>query len=250
MILFLNKETMNPEVAVLKFIEGLAKTDFSMIIELLKYSYFAFWIVVVGWVWVDSGERSTNTASRVLSVILVGLLNILGLIIYMLLRPRQTIQELYWLDLERRYLKYETNELGDCPNCSTSLQPGFNVCPNCGYQIKKQCSRCNVWVDKSYAYCPFCSSGFANVINNRVESLEPVVSEVMEQEVNKSKEEAIKVVEGNQTKYVDRHGALTKFKGDFKNFLKKLGDSVLGKNKVKKIEKKEVKKKKNKRKRR
>ncbi len=29
-------------------------------------------------------------------------------------------------DLERRYLKYETSELGDCPRCGSQLYPGMS----------------------------------------------------------------------------------------------------------------------------
>jgi RNA polymerase subunit RPABC4/transcription elongation factor Spt4 len=247
---------MNPELALLNFIDGIATTDFSIIIEVIKYAFIGFWLIVVGWVWVDSGERTTHLTSRILGVIVVGVLNLLGLVIYLLVRPKQTIQELYWADLERRYLKYETSELGDCQNCKHSLQPGFNVCPNCGFQIKKQCGRCNVWVEKSYAYCPFCASGFANVVAAKEEVVEVVQTpDVMQVELNKSKEEAIKVVEGNQTKYVDRHGALHKVKGDFKDFIIRLGDSILrkkSKNKsvLAKIEPKKVNKKDKKKKRR
>lgn len=227
---------MNPEQALLQFVEGIGNTDFSIIITLIQLAFVAFWIVVLGWVWVDASERTTNFFMKLMAVILVAVLNILGLIIYLLLRPKQTIQELYWADLERRYLKYETAELGDCKNCKFSLQPGFNICPKCGVQLKKQCANCHVWVDKSYTYCPFCTSTVGTPVVRR-EVVAPVVPEKMEEAVNKSKEEAIKVVEGNKTKYVDRQGVLSKVKGEVTSFLKKVGDAALARQRANKAKK-------------
>ena len=223
---------MNPEVALLKFVEGIGNTDFSFIIFFIQIAFVIFWIVVIGWVWVDVSERTTNTLIKFFSVVLVTIFNVLGLVIYLVLRPKQTIQELYWADLERRYLKYETSELGDCPNCHFSLAPGFNVCPQCGTQLKKQCHNCHVWVEKTYKYCPFCSTNIdtPNIVTRTIEESEETK---METEVNKSKEEAIKMVEGNHTKYVDRGSVIHKVKGGVSTFVKNVGDFVLRK-KVKK----------------
>lgn len=221
---------MNLEQALLAFVENISNTDFSLMIMLIQFLFIGFWIIVVGWIWVDSGERTTNLLVRVTSTVLVAVFNVVGLIVYLIVRSKQTIQDLYWADLERRYLKYETSELGDCPNCKLSFQPGFNICPRCGYDIKKQCKGCNIWVDKSYRFCPFCRAPFEDVVKvtEKVESVEQMATEV-----NKAKEEAIKVVEGDQTKYVDRHGVVSKVRKDFAAFVKDIGDRVLGKKKVK-----------------
>lgn len=210
---------MDLEQLIIKTVEGISNTNFSLVGVFLFSFFVFFWVVVVGWVWVDSGERTSNWYSRVGAAGLVALLNILGLIIYLIVRPKQTIQELYWADLERRYLKYETTELGDCPSCGFSLQPGFNVCPKCRYGLKQKCDGCEIWVDKSYVYCPFCGSSMAktelndNAIGNNV---------VMEEAVNKSRTDAIKAVEGNKTKYVDRHGVISKVRADIITFIAKL----------------------------
>lgn len=213
---------MDLENLLLTSIEKISSTDFSIVILFVEVFFFAFWVIVLGWVWVDSGERTTNVFVRVVSVLVVALLNVLGLIIYLIVRPKHTIQELYWADLERRYLKYETNELGDCPQCGLGLQPGFNVCPRCGLKLKVMCSGCNVWVDKAYSFCPYCATG----ISREVQVEQSVSPEQMQGEVNKSKTEAIKAVEGNKTKYVDRHGILTRFKQEFKAvFAKKMDEN-------------------------
>jgi hypothetical protein len=219
---------MDLEQFLLKFTEGVGNANFTTILYMVLGLFIIFWLFVLGWVWIDSGERTTNSITRALSIVIVLFLNIIGLIIYLIVRPKQTIQELYWVDLERRYLKYETAELGDCPSCGLSLQPGFNVCPACKYGIKTLCKGCQMWIDKTYAYCPFC----AKATKQMDEVTQEMNNETMAGEINKSKEEAIKVVVGNKTKYVDRHGILSKIKEEglklFQNKKKELpGKSVI-----------------------
>lgn len=222
---------MKFEELILAFFDGISRANYDLIILIIQILFLAFWIVVLGWVWVDIGERSTNKFSKFGSIALVSFLNIFGLIIYLLIRPKQTIQEIYWADLERRYLKYETSELKDCPNCKYSLAPGYNACPRCGWDIKKQCPGCQVWIDKSFKYCPYCKHSFVQPI-----PVEVVTSPaVMQEEVAKTQEEAISVVENKQTKYVVKTSLISKVKADILTFIKKVGDSVVKRNAKKKL---------------
>lgn len=216
---------MDIEKLILDFVENISNTNFSMVISVLQLIFVIFWIFVLGWVWVDAGERTTRTSSKFVSVLLVGILNIVGLLIYLIIRPKQTLQDLYWIDLERRYLKYETAELGDCPNCKSSLQPGFNLCPKCGYGIKQQCSSCQVWIDKNYNYCPFCGQTMGGIVVNE----QALTQAAMQEEVTKSKQVAVSSVENEQTKYVQKGGVVRSVKKDFFAFAKSIGDAILAK---------------------
>ncbi len=53
------------------------------------------------WTWRDISARSRDGLARILSLVLVVGLNIIGLMIYVLLRPRETIAERY----ERRLIE-------------------------------------------------------------------------------------------------------------------------------------------------
>ncbi len=192
------------EDIVLGFFDSVTKIDFSFVWSLFGIALGAFWIVVLYWVWLDSGDRTTNKTTRVAYVLLVLFLFVVGLIIYLLIRPSQTIEEIYWADLERRYLKYETAELGDCPKCGTQLYPGFTYCPNCRYVLKMKCSNCELEMDKQYKYCPSCG----NQMLGRTEPVEEdhPTREVMEEQIQASKEEAADVVEAKRVRYTERKG--------------------------------------------
>lgn len=147
---------MNLEQIILDTVEALSTMDFNLVIRILGFGFLFFWLMVVGWVWGDVLERTKNWFIIFISVVLVLVFNVFGLLVYLLIRPKTTIEEVYWADLERRYLKYETFELKDCPECGYQLRPGFNICPKCGYTIRNECVNCGVAIDKGWEYCPFC----------------------------------------------------------------------------------------------
>ena len=203
------------EQFILDFLESIGNIDFKFVWNIFLYALIVFWFVVLYWVWLDSGDRTSNRTVRYLYVLLVASLNVVGWIIYLIIRPTQTIEEIYWADLERRYLKYETAELGDCPRCGTQLYPGFTFCPNCKYKLKRRCERCEVLVDKKNKYCPYCRQEMKEK-SSVVEELAPT-QEVMEKQIQATKDEATEVVETKKTRYSIRKG-----------FSVKIGESIVG----------------------
>lgn len=236
---------------ILTFFEGIGKLDFNSIWKLVLIIFLVFWIVVLDWIWVDSGERTTNRKLRIFYVVIAAIFNIFGWIIYLIIRPNLTIEEIYWADLERRYLKYETNELGDCPKCGTQLYPGYLYCPKCKYRIKVKCGNCNVYIDKGSNFCPFCGISRAALVQGRAQASLSI--EDMEKQKEELKEEQAEVVETKGTKYSSARETMSaKIIGGYKiivdgikNIFKK--KKVEKKNPVKKNKKKKNKKNKKKR---
>jgi hypothetical protein len=181
--------------------------------QIFLYSLGLFWLVVVYWVWLDSGERTSNRNTRLLYILLVITLNVIGWIIYLIIRPSQTIEEIYWSDLERRYLKYETAELGDCPRCGTQLYPGYTFCPSCRYQLKRKCTQCDVYIDRKNKHCPYCGKEMRKRVSPDQESPS---QEVMEKQIQATKDEATEIVETKKTRYTIQ-----------KDFSVKVGDTIL-----------------------
>lgn len=185
-------------------LNGIVAINFQLILNILGIGLIFFWIVVIGWVWSDAGERTTNIYARVGYVLLVAILNVIGWLIYLIIKPSETIEEVYWSDLERRYLKYETAELGDCSKCGCQLFPGYIFCPECGNELKVKCSKCEVYVDKHDKFCVFCK----NQINVRKKTEEVPTVEIMEKQIQESKDEAVEAVESDKTRYKTRKNLL------------------------------------------
>lgn len=202
------------EQFILDLLDGIGSIDFKFVWQIFSYALVVFWLVVLYWVWLDSGDRTSNKTVRYLYVLLVASLNVIGWIIYLMIRPSQTIEEIYWADLERRYLKFETAELGDCPRCGTQLYPGYTYCPNCKYKLKRKCSKCEVFVDKKNKYCPYCGEEMGKRLTP--EQLSPT-QEVMQQQIQATKDEATEIVETKKTRYSTQKAVSVK-----------IGESIVG----------------------
>ena len=189
---------MNLENIILDFFDFVGNIDFNMFGTLFIVALVVFWLVIIGWVWVDSSERTSKRGLKIGYILLVIFFNIFGLIIYLIIRPSETIEEIYWEDLERRYLKYETSELGDCPRCGSQLYPGYVFCTNCGYRLKVKCSQCGVLIDKDHVFCEYC--GFKIKEKKETQEEYPTV-QAMEKQITATKREAEKTVESKMTKY-------------------------------------------------
>jgi hypothetical protein len=143
--------------------------------------------------------------------VFIGLVPVVGWIIYLIVRPSETIDEIYWGDLERRYLKYEAKDLGDCPRCGSQLYPGFIFCPNCGKRLKRKCPKCEVYVDLDHKYCPNCG----NQMKKNTVKEEEITAENMQKQIEETKEEAHETVKSKKSKYKQEE-----------NFIHRVGESI------------------------
>jgi DNA-directed RNA polymerase subunit RPC12/RpoP len=211
---------MNLEDIILDFFDFVGNIDFNMFGTLFVVALVVFWLVIIGWVWVDSSERTSKKGLKIGYILLVIFFNIFGLIIYLIIRPSETIEEIYWEDLERRYLKYETSELGDCPRCGSQLYPGYVFCTNCGYRLKVKCPQCGVLIDKDHVFCEYC--GFKIKERATVQEEHPTVK-VMEEQITATKREAEKTVESRMTKYKTGNSFVVKLGNSIVSSVSKLG---------------------------
>ncbi|HNZ70452.1 MAG TPA: zinc ribbon domain-containing protein [Candidatus Dojkabacteria bacterium] len=202
---------MSVEQYILDTLNNIGTINFDGVMKIVALLFVVFWVFVVIWVWNDSGERSRNLFFRLTSVLTVLILNIFGLVIYLLIRPQFTIEEVYWSDLERRYLKYETKELGDCPKCGYQLQPGYIYCPECNYELKVKCKGCELYFDKDNKYCPYCG-----LINKKEIPLEQISAKEMQEIASANKDEIVQTVEEKGTRYSSKKGVFFK-SADFFN---------------------------------
>lgn len=120
------------------------------------------WLSIVVWVYRDIRDRSRDTSLQALSVFVVLMffpgLNLPGLALYLMLRPRDTLEEVYARSLEEEALLRELGDEGSCPSCRRLIDKDFQYCPSCQTQIKDQCDKCERLLSFSWVACPFCGT--------------------------------------------------------------------------------------------
>lgn len=118
----------------------------------------AAWFSLVIWAYRDIRSRSNDFLLQIGIVVLVLVLNLAGLLLYLLLRPKETLIEAYERSLEEEALLQEIEHLTVCPNCRQRLEPDFAYCPACRSKLKQVCVLCNRVLRLEWKLCPYCGS--------------------------------------------------------------------------------------------
>jgi RNA polymerase subunit RPABC4/transcription elongation factor Spt4 len=118
-----------------------------------------FWISLVFWTWRDVRSRTQDVILQITATLLVAVFSLGGLFIYLIVRPRQTLAELYERQLEEESLLAEMTERQTCPTCHYRVEGEFQVCPSCGTKLRRPCPRCDHLLELKWNVCPYCGYG-------------------------------------------------------------------------------------------
>lgn len=98
-------------------------------VSLLLYLFMLPW-----WVYLDARPRTERALPL---AIFVGITNFLGWLTYLVIRPEEQRQ---------------------CPACATLLEPGFRLCPCCGWGAASRCRQCGRPARAEWHFCPYCEA--------------------------------------------------------------------------------------------
>jgi RNA polymerase subunit RPABC4/transcription elongation factor Spt4 len=127
-------------------------------------AYFVgFTFALVIWTFRDIQSRSQDMVVQLLATVWVLVMNLPGLLIYLILRPQNTLVEAYERSLEEESLLQDIESRLACPNCQQRVQGDFLICPNCLTQLKRQCPHCHKVLLLKWNVCPFCANDVAPV---------------------------------------------------------------------------------------
>ena len=92
---------------------------------------FAIYLAMVFWTVRDAQQRTENQILPYLAGLMVVILNIFGLFLYLIIRPKETLGEAYERQLAEESLLAEAEQRVVCPNCGKLIRPEWNICPFC-----------------------------------------------------------------------------------------------------------------------
>lgn len=118
----------------------------------------ALWLSLIIWTFRDMRLRSRDPFAQILAALVVAALPGVGLLIYVILRPPETLAEAYERALEEEALLQEIEERPACPGCSRTVEANWMLCPHCHTRLKKVCPDCNSLMELQWNLCPFCGN--------------------------------------------------------------------------------------------
>ncbi len=128
------------------------------------------WLSIMIWVTRDALSRSESIMFQAFSILLSIGVPILGVILYLIIRPSKTLSDRYYEMLEAKVLEEESKEgmlqgtqdghQSHCDKCLIPVKDDYAYCPNCSIKLKKSCDSCKKTFPNIWSLCPFCGTKY------------------------------------------------------------------------------------------
>lgn len=118
----------------------------------------ALWFALAVWAYRDIGARSQSVVTQIFATLLVVVFSIPGALLYLLLRPKDTLDEAYQRSLEEEYLLQDLGDAALCHSCQRPVEEEFILCPHCQAMLKEACPACARLINVKWAICPYCGT--------------------------------------------------------------------------------------------
>jgi hypothetical protein len=133
-------------------------TVIGVIVAVMGAFLFAFWIAMGIWTFNDIRARTRDWLAILLACVLVLIFPIVGWFLYLMIRPKESLAEVYDRALEEEALLREIEETLACPSCGVPAKENWVYCPNCHNQLQHSCPSCGNLVRNEWEICVFCGA--------------------------------------------------------------------------------------------
>lgn len=116
------------------------------------------WFASILWVYRDIQSRTRDPITQAIGVGISVVFPLVGLPVYWVVRPQETLQEAYDRQLEQEAILSELHSVTGCPNCRRPIGDDFMVCAYCGTALKAPCNSCGRLLQFSWRVCPTCAT--------------------------------------------------------------------------------------------
>lgn len=116
------------------------------------------WMTLCFWTFRDIQARTRDLLAQVFATLLVFFFNIPGVLLYILVRPKETLVQAYERSLQEEYMLQDLEEREICPTCRVKTQPDYSYCFNCRTRLRRDCHNCGQLIKLKWASCPFCGT--------------------------------------------------------------------------------------------
>lgn len=114
-----------------------------------------FYASIVLWTYKDA-KRRLDDPILVSTAVATSMLPIVGVLVYMLLRPPEYIADVRERELEIRAMERTLGRHERCPYCKSHIEAEYLSCPVCTTKLRQSCRGCEKPLDPRWAMCPYC----------------------------------------------------------------------------------------------
>jgi heme exporter protein D len=129
-----------------------------VIVNLLLFVAVLFWLSTVYWVYKDA-RRRVEDPWLMWTAVALGLIPLLGPLMYMLFRPPEYLDDVRERELEIKAMEERLSRRDlHCPVCRAEVGGDFLVCPVCTTKLKQACANCKAPLEALWQICPYCET--------------------------------------------------------------------------------------------
>jgi len=118
----------------------------------------SLWVGMIVWTFRDIRARTRDVLVQLFMTLVVAVLTLPGFLLYLLIRPRETLHEAYEHALEQEALLQAIEEPLTCSACGEKVADDFLFCPYCHKQLKMVCAACGRILQLDWTLCPYCGT--------------------------------------------------------------------------------------------
>ncbi len=123
----------------------------------VSFVFLIVWIAVIIWVYKDAERRGM---SGLLWALLVFIGNLIGLLIYLIVRQDHPLREEQGTASPGPPATASPSEIQTtvCAACQKPVEKSFVFCPHCGAPLQPVCKSCGKQIDSAWKACPHCGA--------------------------------------------------------------------------------------------
>ena len=127
--------------------------------NLALFFVFVFWLALVYWVYKDAKRRIEDPWLVVMATLLGLVPPFLGVLVYMLFRPPEYLDDVRERELEIKAMEERLAKRDlFCPVCRAEVDATYLVCPVCTTKLKQSCVSCKAPLEALWQVCPYCET--------------------------------------------------------------------------------------------
>jgi RNA polymerase subunit RPABC4/transcription elongation factor Spt4 len=125
------------------------------------------WLGTAYWAFRDMQARTENPIAPYFAAALIifftPVVFLAAVVLYLIVRPRESLAEVYERSLAEETLLAEVEKNRLCPTCRHRVEGEWLVCPNCRTRLHRVCPTCNHLAEPDWAICAYCGTDLERV---------------------------------------------------------------------------------------
>jgi RNA polymerase subunit RPABC4/transcription elongation factor Spt4 len=140
---------------------------FQAIIYVVVAYIVLIWLASAYWAYRDMRLRSSSAITPYIAalaiIIFTPVFFLFGLLVYRIVRPKETIAEVNERALAEEAMLAEVASHAQCANCSRPVHEEWIICPTCRNRLRRVCPNCEHLIELDWTLCAWCGKDFERV---------------------------------------------------------------------------------------